>query len=727
MSNFRQQSPLMPVKQYNYRISGFFKKAWVERLCCFIFVFFSAVVTLAQQLNDTLNLKEIDSIKKILPALNDTSRIEYEAEISRQYFFKHIDDSSFHYADIVYNKSARLKYYPGLARACLYRASIANYNHDYLKSEEEAQEALYWYNQSQNKKDIFKAYGLLGWSQMYQVKYDDAVINLNLGYEWANKFDNEVWMNRCLESMTDVYRDRGDYVKLLETQQKLILIDRASGDTNYYSGHELWMLGLMYKLLGEYRTALPFWRQLWVGQRDEFGWSCNLMEYAELLTLANKPDSALYYYNQFDSVRADAKDLRFFLISKGEYYLFLKQYKTALPYFQKGLIYHRQLEDNIQVKRALLDIGKTYAVLRKNDSAIIYTRQGLNMALKAQAKPSIRDAYEILYSVYDHLHKPDSAYYYYHSYIIIKEAVMNNQTMGKMAAYDYEHKIALLDKEKIVQQQQLQQELFQKKVLVGSVIALLLIGTIVFRIIILKRKNEKLRLENELHIQQLETEKTRAELQRQAAELEMQALRAQMNPHFIFNSLNSINMFILENNKLQASEYLAKFSRLIRLILQNSKEAFISLESELEALQLYIELESLRFDNKFEYKISVDEDIDTTILKVPPLIIQPYAENAIWHGLMHKKEKGHLEIKLYQQDEILFCKITDDGIGRKKAAELKSKSSTHKSMGIKITKSRIEMMQSNGNNKSVEIKDLVYADGSEAGTEVVLRIPVVNS
>src|SRR4030095_4317473 len=108
-------------------------------------------------------------------------------------------------------------------------------------------------------------------------------------------------------------------------------------------------------------------------------------------------------------------------------------------------------------------------------------------------------------------------------------------------------------------------------------------------------------------------------------------LRAQMNPHFIFNSLNSINMFILENNKLQASEYLSKFSKLMRLILQNSQQAFIPLEKELEALQLYLELESLRFDQKFEYKVTIADNLDTTMVKVQPLIIQPYAENAIWH------------------------------------------------------------------------------------------------
>jgi LytS/YehU family sensor histidine kinase len=213
-----------------------------------------------------------------------------------------------------------------------------------------------------------------------------------------------------------------------------------------------------------------------------------------------------------------------------------------------------------------------------------------------------------------------------------------------------------------------------------------------------------------------------------------------MNPHFIFNSLNSINMFILENNKLQASEYLSKFSRLVRLILQNSAEAFIPLDKELEALALYLELESLRFEQKFEYKISVSDEVDTTMIKVPPLIIQPYAENAIWHGLMHqpdrsqrtpleqggKKEKGHLEIELYLNEKTLFCKVTDDGVGRKRAEELKSKSSlTYKSMGMQITASRIEMMRSSKVSESLlTINDLVSPDGRPAGTEVIIKMPV---
>ena len=224
-----------------------------------------------------------------------------------------------------------------------------------------------------------------------------------------------------------------------------------------------------------------------------------------------------------------------------------------------------------------------------------------------------------------------------------------------------------------------------------------------------------------------EKDRKLAELQREKTELEMQALRAQMNPHFIFNSLNSINRFILQNDKVQASEYLTKFSRLVRLILQNSQASLISLESELESLELYLELEELRFEHRFAYKISVPKDLDIDVLKVPPLIIQPYAENAIWHGLMHKEEKGHLGIEVSQENDQLLFRVSDDGVGRKQAAALNSRSATkHKSVGLQITAERIAMMQSeNGNGSAVAINDLVKADGSAAGTEVIIKIPAL--
>ncbi len=228
-----------------------------------------------------------------------------------------------------------------------------------------------------------------------------------------------------------------------------------------------------------------------------------------------------------------------------------------------------------------------------------------------------------------------------------------------------------------------------------------------------------------LQLERSEKEREVAELKQKTTELEMQALRAQMNPHFIFNSLNSINRFILQNNRTQASEYLTKFSKLVRMILQNSQASLITLESELEALGLYLEMEALRFNYQFSYKISVSKDLDIEVLKVPPLIIQPYVENAIWHGLMHKEEKGQLDIEVSQENEYLYLKVTDNGIGRKQAAALANKTATkHKSMGLRITADRIAMMQSS-NGSPVTINDLVNPDGTAAGTEVIIKMPVI--
>ena len=160
--------------------------------------------------------------------------------------------------------------------------------------------------------------------------------------------------------------------------------------------------------------------------------------------------------------------------------------------------------------------------------------------------------------------------------------------------------------------------------------------------------------------------------------------------------------------------------------MQNSQHTLISLENELEALQLYLELEEVRFDYHFYFDIHIDDDLDISALKVPPLFIQPYAENAIWHGLMHKEEEGHLEIEIFEEENMLCCKIKDDGIGRKKAIELKSKSAaTHKSMGMQITANRIDMLKLKGKLETlIKITDLALPDGSAGGMEVLLKIPV---
>jgi ligand-binding sensor domain-containing protein len=221
-------------------------------------------------------------------------------------------------------------------------------------------------------------------------------------------------------------------------------------------------------------------------------------------------------------------------------------------------------------------------------------------------------------------------------------------------------------------------------------------------------------------------EQLKSEFNRKLGEVEMMALRAQMNPHFLFNCLNSINSFIMENDPDAASEYLTKFSRLIRLILNNSQPGAVTLASEIESIRLYVEMEAMRFNNRFSYKIIVDDELEINNIEIPPLLIQPYVENAIWHGLMHRDSKGHLNIEFHQDDKYLCCSIEDDGVGRQQARILKSKSATrHKSMGMQITSDRMAILnQLSHTNASVEVVDLVNADGQPGGTKVVVRIPI---
>jgi ligand-binding sensor domain-containing protein len=219
-------------------------------------------------------------------------------------------------------------------------------------------------------------------------------------------------------------------------------------------------------------------------------------------------------------------------------------------------------------------------------------------------------------------------------------------------------------------------------------------------------------------------EEEKSAINKKLAEAQLTALRAQMNPHFIFNALGSIQSFVLKNNTEQANSYLAKFSSLIRKVLQNSADSYISLEQELDTLKLYVELESLRFSNAFDYELKVDKDVDT-LQEIPSMIIQPYIENAIWHGLMHKKEKGRLLVHIMNAEDGIVCIIEDNGVGRNASARSSSFRAGHKSMGMTVTKERLALL-GHGYGNEIEIIDL-YEGDSPAGTRVRLVIAASES
>jgi sensor histidine kinase YesM len=229
----------------------------------------------------------------------------------------------------------------------------------------------------------------------------------------------------------------------------------------------------------------------------------------------------------------------------------------------------------------------------------------------------------------------------------------------------------------------------------------------------------------EIEKEKLQHQQKETEFQKKLADLKLSSLRSQISPHFVFNCLNSIKLYAAQNDVESVSNYLTKFSLLIRKVLDISDLETIALAEELEVLQLYLELEAMRFKDKLQYSIST-RDIDTDYIEIPPLLLQPYVENAIWHGLMNKEGGGHIEIKASVKDSFLMLTIKDDGIGRAKAAELNGKSATrHKSFGMKITSDRLALMNHlNKSATSVTIDDLIDENNMPSGTQVNIKIGI---
>jgi tetratricopeptide (TPR) repeat protein len=499
------------------------------------------------------------------------------------------------------------------------------------------------------------------------------------------------------------------------------------------SGQSFNFMSELYETAGDYETALYYARKAHdhypKDSASNVVWSAQM---GDVFRAMGNHDSALFYLKPFATNIPEPiinAMLTSGTINLCKFYNSLNQYDKSLPLITA--IMKRATSATAGWGDGLLVSGNTYFGLKNYQKALNDTRTALGEFRKFLRKERIMDSYKLLSQIFHDLDNNDSAYYYLKQYTVLKDSLFKNQFYFMLNSYkkqaEEERKtsqINLLNKENQLKEQKLKQQAIVKNSLIIGILLLILLGVFIFRNLSLKRKNDKLRSQKDLEMQQLASEKKHAELQQQALELEMQALRAQMNPHFIFNCLNSINRFIFKNETKEASDYLTRFSRLIRMVLLHSQKKLVPLEDELEMLKLYLDMERLRFKNAFDYHITTTNDIENSSVFIPPLLLQPFCENAIWHGLMHKEGPGHLNIELNEDNGILNCIITDDGVGREKAEEYKSKSAEkEKSMGLKITTERLALLNREiGLQTFYEIEDLKDEKGDANGTKVILKI-----
>ncbi len=418
------------------------------------------------------------------------------------------------------------------------------------------------------------------------------------------------------------------------------------------------------------------------------------------------------YYMEALKIRANKGDTSLFpaILNRisWNYYL-LKQLDTALKYYNRtldismkqnqypfianaygniGTIYR----DKQEYEKALYNYGKsaTYAMLSKDWFNLSWINKDMSDLYIMTG--DYKKAYEcyVAYKAYD-----DSLNQKKYS-VSLTDARMRYETDAK--AKDLELVTLKLDKQRYF--------IFA---LAGILLLILVTGLLLFR-------QSKMSARRRI-----------SEMNRKISEITQANLRQQMNPHFIFNTLNSIQYYMYQHDKITTNNYLTKFSSLMRKTLENSQFTVIPIKDELDALQLYLELESLRFKEKFEYHISMDEEIDPLIFKIPAMLLQPYVENSICHGLINKEGKGMLNINIESIDTCLLFTIEDNGIGREAALKIKQgKEKNHPPLGTKITESRIELANAlHGTQMKVQYTDLKDEQGRAAGTRVEIQTPII--
>ncbi|HLA59076.1 MAG TPA: histidine kinase [Puia sp.] len=670
-----------------------------------------------------------DSLKFVLPHLKDSARIDCLNELSLHFIERSLSDSAIYYAEAAHSESKTLGYIHGIAASLAREGMIkTHFYNDYAGAEKLDRQSIDYYRLTDNKYGLTYTCDHLAYACFSQGEYDEAMKISLTCYDLCKNNQDVFGMSDILILIAQIHLKRGEFVQGFESANEALQLAMRQGDSAEIHSC-LINLGSICMGIEDYSLALNYYRtyfqnytaaDLLADSRDEtVVWT--KMEFAEIYSHLNKFDSALLIYNSFDTIHAQAKDLRIFLGSKGEYFMLTGENDKALPMLLRALTLHRKFNDVNEIVRIVLDVANTYNALDNINQALLYAREGVNLGLQTRARQRMRDAYKLLYSIYDSRRETDSAYFYYRAYIQTKESLTDDQTKGKFAANEYLGKIERLNSEKLISQQRLKiqdqrlkNESQLRNILIAFIIAILVVSILFIRNTMLKRRNDKLKSEN-----------IQRKLLHDTSEIELQALRAQMNPHFIFNCLNSINRFIMKNEPRIASDYLTQFSRLIRFVLNNSKKSWVPLEDEIDMLKLYLDMERLRFKNAFSYQLICDETIDPLTMFIPPLLLQPFVENAIWHGLMHKKENGLVTISFRIENDILHCTIIDNGVGRSAAAAAGSKSSqSHKSLGIQIARERLALINGNMEDEKVafDIEDMFDNAGLPAGTKVSLKI-----
>lgn len=558
-----------------------------------------------------------------------------------------------------------------------------------------------------------EAYEVLADIYMFWKQYDLAVSNYRISLQ--NKETNQVKLK-----LAEAYKQNKNYQESIQTYNRINKKELSNWQLiQLYEG-----LGDVYLLTASYQTAISSYNDaLKVAKTNAVKPKITDLnsKIAQVYNAKGDIQKAEGFFNQSLKLANNQNKKRAVeeKIKVADFQNNLNNYSSEIELRKEALKDIKAIQrdsvfsnsSDLTLQKQNYKIGNAFALKKDYVNAIPYLKKSIEEADDKQDIIVQKDATRKLSEVYREAGEFDKALIAYQSYVdlVDKLYAIKEQEISQAARFSRDivakqNRILSLESDRALSESKYELNLEQAKrqkliiySLIGGLFLLLVAAFLMYKYI------KQQRLANHL--------------------LALKSLRSQMNPHFIFNALNSVNSFIASNDERTANKYLTDFSLLMRAVLENSDQDFIPLEKEIELLKLYTKLEHFRFQDKFDYQITIDDAIDVSQFVIPPMLLQPYIENAVWHGLRYKQTKGFLEISITQLNpDTIKITITDDGIGREKSKALKTEhQKKQNSKGMGNIKKRVSILNAMYKDKvDVHIED--FKDEEDTGTKVVVTL-----
>jgi tetratricopeptide (TPR) repeat protein len=652
------------------------------------------------QIYDQLKVINTDSLKRLLPLQNAGEQIKTCFRIIDGYFVTN-PDSCYKYAllagtmaETYDNDSLKTEARLYLGKACYFKGFYDQSIHHYLA-------ARTYFNSSKNQRKILLIDELLVFAYYYADNLDATKAQLEIIKSHLGNMPDSAYLAHFIIGFGYFYRYLEDYEQAIpyflqyNELSKVFPLPRAALALS--NGH----LGYCYERTGNYDEAIRCYREdIRISEALNFSTRSYLLLGSVYERMDSLDKAASFYHKAISFYEAFGNVYFVSLSSLGLGNVFMKQgiYNQALPALSNALKSAQWMFTNKLLYRTLnTEVRSFYTTLQ------IVDKYKEDIALKIMA-----DIHFELYRLYDaqaNTRKALDEYIQYHQ--TLEQLNSHNQLAAieeiknRYESEQKEQKISILTQANELSNLQLKNSRIILFTLGGLLALAILIAILLVRMI-------------------------RIRSEQRAAVLEQKLLRSQMNPHFIFNALSNITNLVEKQDNANASRYLTRFARLVRHILESTREDFIILDDELKNLENYLELQQLRLHNKFSYSITLEDGIDPESIRILPMLIQPFVENAIEHGIRHKEGKGHIYIRMRRAQNCTIFEVEDDGIGRQKAKEILMKQDPkYKSLATIITRERIAALNRRSKKKiTLEIIDIMDEEGKAKGTVVRFGIPV---